>query len=216
MNAVAIGLLWLYTGRQPTDVSPLHPADIQAAIRKAGQTQAEIARALDVQEAAVSLVVHGRSKSRRVAQEISRVTGIPLTRLWPGAYEDAASTRPVEFPADELARAAIGIAYLDLSPALRRHLLDALADLRIDAERRRFESEMSGDELHALTRARVLLALHACAEIKAGASLRLLAYIVEVPPRPLESMLIDLAGEGLVRQLPHGTWTLNVNLEIKA
>lgn len=69
----------------------MHPADIKAAIEKAGTTQAAIARELEVSGVHVWQVVHGRSQSQRVADAISRVTGIPVKKLWPGVYEKQAA-----------------------------------------------------------------------------------------------------------------------------
>jgi lambda repressor-like predicted transcriptional regulator len=65
----------------------MHPEDIKAAIRKAGSSQIAIARKLGVSDVAVNHVIYGRSTSRRIADEISRVTKIPLSKLWPGRYE---------------------------------------------------------------------------------------------------------------------------------
>lgn len=66
----------------------MHAEDIKAAIRKAGCTQAEIARALKVSRMAVGHVVANHGKSRRIAQRIATVTGIPVAKLWPGKYPD--------------------------------------------------------------------------------------------------------------------------------
>lgn len=64
----------------------MHPADIQAALKKHGSSQAKIADAGKVSRAHVSYVIQGRSKSRRIAELVSKATGIPLERLWPGKY----------------------------------------------------------------------------------------------------------------------------------
>lgn len=64
----------------------MHPADIKAALAKRGSSQAKIADAARVSRAHVSYVIQGRSKSRRVADHISLVTGISVDRLWPGMY----------------------------------------------------------------------------------------------------------------------------------
>lgn len=64
----------------------MHPADIQAALKKRGKTQASIATDLSVSKPHVAYVIHGRSKSGRVALAISQATGIPVDRLWPGQY----------------------------------------------------------------------------------------------------------------------------------
>lgn len=67
----------------------MHPADIQAALKKRGSSQAKIAEASNVSRAHVSYVIQGRSKSRRIAEAISTTTGIPVDRLWPGKYLDS-------------------------------------------------------------------------------------------------------------------------------
>ncbi len=64
----------------------MHPADIQAALIKSGYSQARIASDLEVSHNAVSLVIHGRTKSARIAKEIAKLTKIPLNVLWPGRY----------------------------------------------------------------------------------------------------------------------------------
>lgn len=63
----------------------MHYADIQASIKKAGTTQAAIARDLGVSPTAVANVIRGK-KSYRIAKAISAVVGIPVSRLWPGTY----------------------------------------------------------------------------------------------------------------------------------
>lgn len=65
----------------------MHPADIQAALKKAGKSQADIARELRVTPATVSEVIHGLTTSRRIANHISKITGLSLSKLWPGRYE---------------------------------------------------------------------------------------------------------------------------------
>lgn len=71
----------------------MHPADIKALIAKAGSSQASIAAVLSrregggtVSQAAVHHVIYARSKSHRIASEIARVTGRPVSDLWPGIY----------------------------------------------------------------------------------------------------------------------------------
>jgi len=70
----------------------MHPADISAALRKAGSSQAQIARWFaeqgqkPVSHAAVHMVVSGRGCSARIARRISEVTRLPVAVLWPGKY----------------------------------------------------------------------------------------------------------------------------------
>lgn len=74
-----------------TSVAQLHPADIKAAIEKKGATQAAIAREFGRSPMAVWNVIHGRTKSRKIADRIAEITGLPLRKLWPGVYEDKAA-----------------------------------------------------------------------------------------------------------------------------
>jgi lambda repressor-like predicted transcriptional regulator len=64
----------------------MHPADIKAAIEKAGSSQAAIASRAGVTKGAVSRVVYGHVVSARIASEIKAATGIPVAQLWPGKY----------------------------------------------------------------------------------------------------------------------------------
>jgi lambda repressor-like predicted transcriptional regulator len=65
----------------------MHPADIKAALQKAGSSQTDIARKRQVSKTTVSDVIYGRTTSRPIADEIARVTGLKLSELWPGRYE---------------------------------------------------------------------------------------------------------------------------------
>jgi len=67
----------------------MHAADIQCQLKKAGITQAEIARRLAISPTTVTYVVAGKSTSRRVATAISEATGLSLDALWPGRYPPA-------------------------------------------------------------------------------------------------------------------------------
>lgn len=72
----------------------MHYADIIAALKKADSSVSQIAVDLGVTLPTVSTVIHGKCTSRRVAARISQVTGIPMTRLWPGRYPDMAPSVP--------------------------------------------------------------------------------------------------------------------------
>lgn len=63
----------------------MHSADITAALRKRRSSQAAIARQLDISKSAVSQVVSGHQRSRRVQAAIAKATGQPVTKLWPTA-----------------------------------------------------------------------------------------------------------------------------------
>lgn len=64
----------------------MDPEDIKAAIGKAGSSQSAIARAHACSVTAVWAVIHGIGRSRPIARRISKVTGLPLHKLWPGIY----------------------------------------------------------------------------------------------------------------------------------
>jgi len=64
----------------------MHPAEIQAAIKVAGTTQAQIAQECGVAANTVSAVIHGRSRSQRVEQRIAEITGSDPAQLWPHWY----------------------------------------------------------------------------------------------------------------------------------
>lgn len=66
----------------------MHPADIKAAISKAGSSQADVARTLKpaVTPSAVWAVINGNSRSAAIAQHISALTGLPVHAMWPGKY----------------------------------------------------------------------------------------------------------------------------------
>lgn len=72
----------------------MHPADIKAALEKVGSNQSQVARSIfnrhgrPLTSAAVHHVIKGRSISRRIALQISAVTGIPVAELWPGKYPE--------------------------------------------------------------------------------------------------------------------------------
>jgi lambda repressor-like predicted transcriptional regulator len=72
----------------------MHPFDISAALKKAGSSQAKVARSFadeggkPVTHAAVYMVISGRGSSARIARRISEVTRIPVSKLWPGKYTD--------------------------------------------------------------------------------------------------------------------------------
>jgi len=66
----------------------MDPYDIIAAIKKAGSSQKKIADAVNRSPTTVNHVIFGRASSRRIADEISRVTKIPVSKLWPGRYDD--------------------------------------------------------------------------------------------------------------------------------
>lgn len=65
----------------------MHHADITASLKKSGIPPIALARRERVSPSAVSRVIHGLSKSRRLANRIADITGIPVSELWPGRYD---------------------------------------------------------------------------------------------------------------------------------
>ena len=65
----------------------MHPAYIRAALHEKKFPPIRIAERLDVYPSAVSGVINGKVRSRRIALEVSRVVGKPISVLWPGAYD---------------------------------------------------------------------------------------------------------------------------------
>lgn len=105
----------------------MHPADIHAALKKAGSSWADVARSLrgahnrPLTTAAVFNVVHGFSKSDKIAWRLSEVTGVPVTQLFPGQY-----ARLVELQARFGRHAATNVA--PVKPRYRLHI-DGRVDL---------------------------------------------------------------------------------------
>lgn len=64
----------------------MHPADIKAALQKKKRTQADVARKLSVRPTIVCQVIHGTSRSRRVARHLAELIGRPVSEIWPGCY----------------------------------------------------------------------------------------------------------------------------------
>jgi lambda repressor-like predicted transcriptional regulator len=61
----------------------MHPEQIKAAIRMKGTTQAVVAEKLEVSRSTVSHVVNGHGTSARIKAHIAKVTGLPVSTLWP-------------------------------------------------------------------------------------------------------------------------------------
>lgn len=71
----------------------MHPADIQAALKKRHVRQVDIATQQGVTQATVSDVIKGRTRSARLQRAISRACGLPLSQLWPTARPPRAHHR---------------------------------------------------------------------------------------------------------------------------
>lgn len=65
----------------------MHPSERQAALKKAGYSQARLAAELAVGASTVNGTIIGRTRSQRVEQRIAELTDIPLYRLWPDWYD---------------------------------------------------------------------------------------------------------------------------------
>jgi lambda repressor-like predicted transcriptional regulator len=61
----------------------MHPLDIQAAIKKTGINQKELAEKLSVSNALISRVIKGKAKSQRVQDYIAKRINKPVSDLWP-------------------------------------------------------------------------------------------------------------------------------------
>ncbi len=64
----------------------MHPADIQAALKKQGFTQSALAKALGVHPMSVSRVIHGKEVSDRVMRAVAKVVGEPVQYVFPEYY----------------------------------------------------------------------------------------------------------------------------------
>lgn len=64
----------------------MHPALIKAQLKMKGFTLRKVADSLNVTESCVGRVVNGKARSRIVANKVSIILGIPVSRLWPGDY----------------------------------------------------------------------------------------------------------------------------------
>lgn len=74
----------------------MHPAQIQAALKMRGVTQAQIAKTTgerELSKTAVYQVIQGRSRSKRIEMRIAEITGLRLADLWPQWYGPKASRR---------------------------------------------------------------------------------------------------------------------------
>ena len=69
----------------------MHPAEIQAALKLKGYSQADIANDCGVKPATVSMVINGKARSAQVEQRIADVTGYLRMNLWPQWYDDGAA-----------------------------------------------------------------------------------------------------------------------------
>ncbi len=62
------------------------PTDIRIAMIRAGVTQAEIARDVEVSRNTVHLVIEGRTVSDRIRKRIAERIGMDVGLIWPSTY----------------------------------------------------------------------------------------------------------------------------------
>lgn len=72
----------------------MHYADIIAALKKADSSVSQIAADMGVTAPTVSAVIHSNATSRPIAKRIEHVTGIPVSKLFPGRYSTSGSSLP--------------------------------------------------------------------------------------------------------------------------
>lgn len=84
----------------------MHRAEIQAALKMRGASQADVARACGVTPATVNGVVQGKTRSRQVEECIAAMTGLTVYQLWPQWYgagpSGAASNAALVLSVDEI------------------------------------------------------------------------------------------------------------------
>jgi lambda repressor-like predicted transcriptional regulator len=73
----------------------MHHEDIKAAMRKKGVRSSDLARHLGVSAMAVSDTLRGRTKSRRIADAVSKIVGRPIHEIWPGLYNSPSAQERV-------------------------------------------------------------------------------------------------------------------------
>lgn len=71
----------------------MHSADITAALKRKGFSQADVGTACAVGRGVANAVVRGVGRSKKVEDKISEITGIPLAELWPQWYADTGGVR---------------------------------------------------------------------------------------------------------------------------
>lgn len=64
----------------------MHPADITAALKRKGFSQAAVGTACAVGRGVANAVVRGVGRSKKVEDKVSEITGVPLAELWPQWY----------------------------------------------------------------------------------------------------------------------------------
>lgn len=64
----------------------MHPADIQAALKKKGYSQAKLARELGLHPVSISRVILGKEVSNRIMNAVAVIIGQPVQFIFPDYY----------------------------------------------------------------------------------------------------------------------------------
>lgn len=67
----------------------MHFEDVKASLRKENSSLSEVARELGVSRQAVSLVIRGAARSRRIERLIAQKIGKPVGEVFPERYPAA-------------------------------------------------------------------------------------------------------------------------------
>jgi len=66
----------------------MHHADIIAELKKADYPAIKLANDLGVSRGYVSLIIHNKRRSKRVAKTIAAAINRDINVIWPGVYDD--------------------------------------------------------------------------------------------------------------------------------
>lgn len=105
----------------------MHPAEIQAALKLRGYSQAAVAEEIGVKPSTVSMVINGRGRSAQAEARIAAITGYALAELWPAWHGDA---KPLVLTSEE--RTLI-LRYRELAPWQREQVLPVFRTMLSDA-----------------------------------------------------------------------------------
>lgn len=123
----------------------MHSAEIQAALKVRGYSQAVLADEVGVKPAAVSMVINGRGRSAQIEARIAAITGYTLEELWPQWHG-----KPPLVLSDE--ERALVLLCRELPPGLRVQVLPTVRAMARDA-----------DNYKAATAGSVVIATHGSA-----------------------------------------------------
>ena len=74
-------------------IQEMNAQDVIYRLKLLGKSQRTLANDLGVSHALVNNTIHGRTKSRAIASAIANVLGEPVSRVFPGAYDDLTADR---------------------------------------------------------------------------------------------------------------------------